>query len=51
MVLNNGTLDPYHSVRGYYECQECGERTTSEEPLTSCPSCDGPVQNIAVARE
>ncbi|MWV38940.1 MULTISPECIES: rubrerythrin-like domain-containing protein [Natrialba] len=42
--------DPYTPKRSYYECQECGYREAADS-LGSCPSCQGPVRNIAVARE
>lgn len=51
MVLHNTKLDPYRPERGYYECRSCGNRTTSERHVATCPECDGAVRNIAVARE
>ena len=51
MVLHNASLDPHRSGHGYYECWGCGNRTTSEHRLETCPTCGGDVRNIAVARE
>lgn len=51
MTLNNAEVDPYSPERGYYECLVCGERRTSDEPVSVCESCGGDVRNIAVPRE
>ena len=51
MVLHNASLDPHRSDRDYYECRVCGNRTTSQRRLETCPTCGGDVRNIAVARE
>jgi Zn finger protein HypA/HybF involved in hydrogenase expression len=37
--------------RRYYECNDCQERTVTDEYLDSCPGCGGNVTNIAVPRE
>jgi Zn finger protein HypA/HybF involved in hydrogenase expression len=51
MVVHNASIDPHRSEHGYYECQSCGGRTTSDRRLETCPTCGGDVRNIAVARE
>lgn len=43
--------DPYTPERCYYECHECGHRSTAPKNPGACPECDGDVRNIAVARE
>jgi len=44
-------FDPYSPSRRYYECTDCGERTTAEDHHAECPECGGRVRNLAVARE
>lgn len=51
MVLHHADIDPHRAQGGYYECQSCGTRTTSEQRLETCHDCGGDVQNIAVPRE
>lgn len=43
--------DPYTPERRQYECRACLEHVVSGEPLSSCPHCDGSLQNIAIPRE
>ncbi|WP_263020583.1 rubrerythrin-like domain-containing protein [Natronobiforma cellulositropha] len=43
--------DPYTPERCYFECYQCGYRSTASKLPGGCPECDGNVHNIAVARE
>jgi Zn finger protein HypA/HybF involved in hydrogenase expression len=51
MVPNNADIDPYSPELNYFECRDCGTRTTSENRLTTCGACGGQLENIAVPRE
>ncbi|WP_157525937.1 rubrerythrin-like domain-containing protein [Halorientalis sp. IM1011] len=33
-----------------YECRDCGARRWTEDRLTSCPDCDGRVENLTKPR-
>ncbi|WP_335343084.1 rubrerythrin-like domain-containing protein [Halomontanus rarus] len=52
-LLTNAMVyhDPYTPERKYYECRDCGYRTTGTDKPGSCPECDGLVKNIAVPQE
>ncbi len=51
MPTNLADIDPYTPKIGYFECLTCGSRTMSHDRLSTCSSCGGPLQNIAVPRE
>ena len=51
MSPNHADIDPYTPETGYFDCLQCGARETSTNRLHRCGSCDGPMHNIAVARE
>jgi predicted nucleic acid-binding Zn ribbon protein len=34
-----------------YECVSCGFRRTTDDPMGTCPECDGTLRNLAVPRE
>jgi len=43
--------DPYTPTEKRYECPDCLEHVTTEEPLEVCPECGARLRNIAVPRE
>jgi len=51
MTHNAASIDPYTAEDACFECRHCGSRTRSDERLSACPSCGGPVENIAIPRE
>lgn len=51
MVVHNSKHEPDSTDQRYYECYDCGTRTTSDEHVAVCPECGGLMKNITVARE
>ncbi|WP_372912721.1 rubrerythrin-like domain-containing protein [Salinigranum sp.] len=43
--------DPFEpSGVSHFECVECGDRQTTADRVTGCPTCGGTVQNLSVPR-
>jgi predicted nucleic acid-binding Zn ribbon protein len=34
----------------YYECEECGARSLSAEPQTTCSQCSAPLRSLVPKR-
>ncbi|ADQ67265.1 rubrerythrin-like domain-containing protein [Halogeometricum borinquense] len=51
MVLTHTDVDPYSPTESYYECRDCGARTTGK-PITTCEECGSDALfNLSVPRE